>query len=89
MSTSGIGRPALVDEPLEQQVVADRVDPGDAEDVGHDRVGRAAPALGRDPLLPGEAHQVPADQEELGQAGPLDHVQLVGELVEDGRTSCG
>ena len=77
--------PALVDEPLEEQVVADRIDPGDPQDVGHDRVSRTAPALGRDPPLASETHQVPADQEELGQAGPFDHRQLVGELVEDGR----
>ena len=80
-----VGRPALVDEPLEQQVVLDRLDPADPERVGHDRAGRAAPALGRDPLLLREPHQVPADQEELGEAGPLDHVELVGEPVDDGR----
>ena len=80
-----VGRPALVDEPLEQQVVLDRLDPADPERVRHDRAGRAAPALGRDPLLLREAHQVPADQEELGEAGPLDDVELVGEPVDDRR----
>ena len=80
-----VGRPALVDEPLEQQVVGDRLDPADPERVRHDRAGRAAPALGRDPLLLREAHQVPADQEELGEAGPLDDVELVGEPLDDRR----
>ena len=80
-----VGRPALVDEPLEQEVVADRVDPGDPQDIGHDRVGRAPSTLGRDPAGLGEAHQVPADQEELGQAGPLDDLELVGELADDRR----
>ena len=80
-----VGRPALVDEPLEQQVVPDRLDPADPERVGHDRARRAAPTLGRDPALLREPHQVPADQEELGQPGPLDHVELVGEPVDDGR----
>jgi hypothetical protein len=64
-----VRRPALVDEPLEQQVVLDRLDPADPQRVRHDRAGRAAPALGGDALLPGVPHQVPADQEELGQAG--------------------
>ena len=32
-----------------------------------------------------ELHQVPADQEELGKTGLLDHVQLVGQLAHDRR----
>ncbi len=80
-----VGGPALVDEPLEQQVVADRVHPGDPEHVGHDRIGRAAPALGGDAALAGEAHEVPADQEELGETGSLDHRELMGELAHDRR----
>ena len=80
-----VGRPALVDEPLEQEVVGDRLDPADPERVRHDRAGRAAPALGRDPLLLREAHQVPADQEELGEAGSLDDLELVGEPLDDRR----
>jgi len=63
--------------------VADRVDSSDAKDIGHDRVGGASPALGRDPPIAGEAHQVPADQEEFGQAGPFDDVELVSELAND------
>ena len=80
-----IGRPALVDEALEQEVVADRLDPADAEGVGDDRAGRAAATLSGDPLLPGKPHQVPADEEELGEPGPLDHIELVGEPIDDGR----
>ncbi len=78
-----VGRPARIDEPLEQEVVGDRLDPADPEGVRHDRAGRAAPALGRDPLLLREAHQVPADEEELGEAGSLDDLQLVGEALDD------
>ena len=63
--------------------MGDRLDPADPERVRHDRAGRAAPALGRDPLLLREAHQVPADEEELGEAGSLDDVQLVGEPLDD------
>ena len=80
-----VGRPARIDEPLEQEVVGDRLDPADPERVRHDRAGRAAPTLGRDPLLLREAHQVPADEEELGEAGPLDDPQLVGEPRDDRR----
>ena len=80
-----VGRPARVDEPLEQEVVGDRLDPADPEGVRHDRAGRAAPALGRDPPLLREAHQVPADEEELGETGPLDDVELVGEPLDDRR----
>ncbi|KRT62509.1 MAG: hypothetical protein XU10_C0026G0022 [Chloroflexi bacterium CSP1-4] len=64
--------------------MADGVDAGDAEHVGEDRVARAAAPLGRDAPLAGEAHEVPADEEELGQAGALDDVELVGELLDDG-----
>ncbi len=85
MSTSGIAGSTFVDESLEEQVVPDRVDSSDAEHVGHDRIGRAAPTLCRDSALAGEPHDVPADQEELGQAGLLDDVQLVGQLPDDGR----
>ena len=55
------------------------------ERVRHDRAGRAAPALGRDPPFLGEPHEVPADEEELGEAGPLDDVELVGEPLDDRR----
>src|SRR3990172_9485808 len=79
-----VGRPPLVDEALEEEAVADGVDAGDAEHVGEDRVARAAAPLGRDAPLAGEAHEVPADEEELGQAGALDDVELVGELLDDG-----
>jgi hypothetical protein len=77
--------PALVDEPLEEEAVADRVDPGDPQNVRDDRICRAPPALGGDPPLAREAHEVPADEEELGEAGPLDDVELVGELLHDRR----
>ena len=63
-----VRRPALVDEPLEQQLVADRVDARDPQHVGDDRVRRAPPPLRRDVLRLREPHQVPADQEELGEA---------------------
>jgi hypothetical protein len=71
----------LVDEALEEEVVLDRVDLGDAEAVGHDRIAGAPPPLTDDPVAPRELHQVPDDQEELRQVRPLDDVELVGELL--------
>ena len=85
MSTSGyVVRPSLMNR-SNSRLWLDRLDPADPEHVRHDRVGRAAPTLGRDALLLREPHQVPADQEELGEAGPLDDVQLVGEPRDDRR----
>jgi hypothetical protein len=80
-----IGGPTIVDEPLEQEVVADGIDTRDAEHVGEDRISSAPPPLGRDAPLAGEAHEVPADEEELGETGPFDDVELVGELVHHRR----
>ena len=65
--------------------MGDRLDPADPEGVRHDRAGRTAPALGRDPLLLGEAHEVPADEEELGEAGSLDDAELMREPLDDRR----
>ncbi len=65
--------------------MADRLHPADPQHVGHDGARRATAPLRRDPALLREAHQVPADQEELGEAGPLDHVQFMGELPDDRR----
>ena len=81
----GIGGATLVDEAFEEQLVADGVHAGDAERVGHDGVAGAAAALGGDAALAGEAHEVPADEEELGQAGALDDLQLVCHLLEGAR----
>ena len=41
-------------EPLEQQLVGDRIDIGDTERVADRRIGRRSPALGKDVVLPAE-----------------------------------
>ncbi len=51
----GHRHPVRVEEPLERELVEDRVDRRDPQRVGHDRARRAAPAGRLDPLLPGEA----------------------------------
>ena len=80
-----IGGPALVDEPLEEQVVANRVHPGDPEGVGHDRTGGTPSSMGRNPALLRKAHEVPADEEELREPGLLDDIKLMRELPDDRR----
>ena len=76
---------ALVDEPFEEQLVANGVDTGDAEGIGDDRIAGTAATLSGDATLATEAHEVPADEEELGQAGALDDIELVGHLLEHPR----
>ena len=76
-----VGDATLVDEPLEQQVVADGVDPGDAQRVRHDGIPGAPPPLGRDAPLPREPDQVLADEEEAREMGPPDDAQLMGEAL--------
>src|SRR3989442_8778258 len=74
----------FVQEALEEQVVLDGVDPRDAEHVSDDRVGGGTSALSRHPVLAGKAHEVPVDEEELGQSGllvPLKiDLQTLGDL---------
>ena len=71
-------------EPLERQVVDDRVDGGDVEHVADHRVGRRSPALAEDPALPGEVDHVVHDQEVAGEVLLLDHRQLpLQPLVRD------
>ncbi len=75
--------PQRREEALHQQAVADRVDPGDAEEVV-DQAARARPA-------PGAAHPELADQvgdvadgQEVGRVAPAaDHLQLVVEPLPD------
>src|SRR5436190_634740 len=68
---------AGVEEPLEQQRVADRVEVGDAQAVGDQRAGRrAAAGADRDAVLTGEADEVPDDQEVVREAHLLDRLQL-------------
>ena len=76
MSVSGIVA-ARVEEALEEQVVADRVDVRDLEAVGDERAGGGA-AAGADadavPLREGD--EVPDDQEVAGETHLVDRLQL-------------
>jgi hypothetical protein len=63
-------------EPLERQVVEDRVDGGDAEGVADHRVGRRSPTLAEDAAALRELDEVADDQEVSGKVEALDHRQL-------------
>ena len=80
-----VRRAALVDEPFEQEVVADRVNARDPERVCHDRIRRATSTLGGNALSLRELHEVPADEEELGKPRSLHDVEFVGQLPDDRR----
>jgi hypothetical protein len=71
----GVG--LLVQEALEKEVMGDGVHPGDAQHVGHQRVGGRTPALRGDAPFVGVAADVPHDEEVSGQPGALYHLQLV------------
>src|SRR5215203_286587 len=68
---------AGVEEPLEEEVVLDRVDVGDLERVGGERAcGRAAAGADADPVHLREVDEVPDDQEVVGEAHLTDRLQL-------------
>ena len=68
---------ARVEEALEEQVVADRVDVGDLEAVRGERAGCAAAARADgDPVLVREADEVPDDQEVVREAHLADRLEL-------------
>jgi hypothetical protein len=69
--------PGRVEEPLEEQLVRDRVGVGDAECVGDDRVAGAPPARATDPTPLGVIDDVLHDEEVLREAEVLDHGELV------------
>ena len=73
-----IGRlpPALVQEPLEQQIVGQRADVAQIQGVGHQRTDARSAGRGRNVLRTGEAHEVPHDEEVVGKPQLVDHAQL-------------
>ncbi len=79
-----------VQESLEQQVVLDRVEIGDAQAVRHRAAGRAPPAGPHpDASLTRVPDQIPHDQEVGGEAHLRDHLQLEGESLGDRRMKVG
>ena len=71
-----------VQEALEEQVVADRIDVGDLEAVGGERAGRRATSrTDRDAVSLREADEVRDDQEVVGEAHLADRLQLEAQAV--------
>ena len=67
----------LADEALEQQIIAARVDRGDAQHIADGGVGGRAAALAQDVLAAGEAHDR-MDREEIGRiVQRADQIELV------------
>ena len=70
--------PARVQEAFEEQVVADRIQVGDPEAVGHSTPGGASPPRADpDVLLAGVSDQVPGDEEVGGEPHVADRPQFV------------
>ena len=70
--------PLGVQEALEDDVVLDRIDAGDAEAVGDQAAGRGAAARAdRDAVAPRVVDEVGDDQEVAGEAHRVDHAELV------------
>ena len=86
----GHGDAGRVEEALEQQVVADGVEVGDAQAVG-DRAPRRAASARADPdvRLAGVADQVPHDEEVRGEPHVVDDLQLEGEPLGRGLGDLG
>ena len=70
-----------IEEPLEQQVVADRLAGGDVERVAHDGVAGAAPAAARDAPGARPPDDVVHHQEIMGESHLLDHAELLLEKL--------
>ena len=68
----GWAAPGGVQEALEQQVMGDGIDGGDAQAVGQQRVGHAAARADGDGRGAGEAHQV-GHQQKQGRVAIIDH----------------
>ena len=78
------GDAGRVEEALEQQVVLDRVQVGDAQAVGHAAAGGAAPAgADADVVVPGVLDQVPDDEEVRREPHVVDDLELEGDPVDD------
>ena len=70
----------LREEPLEQQIHADRIDRGDPEAVADGAVGGRAAPLHEDVVLPAVIDDVPDDQEVAGEIELLDQIELALDL---------
>ena len=81
----GHGHALRVQETLEQQIVADGIDVGDAQAVADNAAGRgASPRSYGDSLGSGVVDKVPDNQEIVHITHGADHVQLVVQALPQG-----
>ncbi len=77
MSMSGWAVAGRGQEPLEQQLVGDRVDVGDLQRVADRRIGRRSPALAQDVVVPAEPGDVVHHEEVARELQLLDDAQFM------------
>ena len=74
----GRGNALGIEEALEEELEAERVEVGDAQQIGDEAAGAGAAARAdRDALFLGPANEVPDDEEIVGVAGLLDDGEFV------------
>ena len=73
--------PLAGEEALKDEIVGDGIDGADVKQVSDQRIGRRSPPLAANPFLPREAHDIPDDQEIIGQARRFDDPQFMVELL--------
>src|SRR5437764_214505 len=71
---------AFAEETLEDKIIADRIDRGDAEAITNRAVRRAAAALDHDVVFAAEIDDVPDDQKIAGKSEPLDETEFFFQL---------
>ena len=77
----GIRLATLIQEALKDQVVPNRVDARNAEQIRDHRISCAATTLRRNPVAMRAAHDVGTQQKKLGEPRALNRCKLVGNTV--------
>src|SRR5262249_36573061 len=79
---------AFVEETLEDEIVAHRIDRRDPETIANRAVRRASPALDHDVVLATEIHDVPDDQKISGEPKLDDEREFFLDLTAHFRADC-
>ena len=73
-----------VQEALEDQAVAERIERGDVKRIGDDAArGRSTPRSNENPPLLGEPNEIPHHKEVVGEAHRADDAELISETLAD------
>lgn len=76
-------RPGRIQETLEKKAVLQRINVGDAENVGdHRTCRRTAPRPDWNPALFGEMNEIPNDEQITDEAGFLEDIELIIEALD-------